>query len=50
MKKSQFTIKPTESGYGIFLKSMPDHPLQTLPTKKSAQNRLNQYIKNVNKE
>ena len=47
MKKRQFKIKPIESGYGIFLRSMPDRPLQTFPTKKSAQKRLNQYLKNV---
>lgn len=47
MKKRQFIIKPTESGYGIFLRTMQERPLQTFPTKQSAKKRLNQYLKNV---
>ena len=47
MNKRQFTIKPIECGYGIFLRATPERPLQKFPNKKSAQKRLNQYIKNV---
>lgn len=48
IRKSKFKIKKIESGYGIFLRSMQERPLDRFPTKKAAQKRLNQYIRKVN--
>lgn len=48
--KHQFQIKPFKSGYGIFLKSTPDKPLQVFPNIRAAKIRLNKYLTNVKKE
>lgn len=48
IRKSKFKIRKIECGYGIFLRSMPERPLDRHPTKKSARKRLNEYIRKVN--
>jgi hypothetical protein len=48
MKKSQFTIKKIENGYGIFLRSMQARPLAVFPTKEAAKKRLRDYLRKVN--
>jgi hypothetical protein len=54
MKKSQFTIKKIENGYGIFIRKYQNtpehqaHPLAVLPTKEAAKQRLSQYLRRVN--
>ena len=50
MKKRNFIIKATGTGYGIFIRNMQERPLAVFPTREAATKRLNQYIKNVNKE
>lgn len=50
MKKRYFIIKPTENGYGIFLRANQERPLAVFPTRKAAAKRLNEYIKAVKKK
>lgn len=47
MKKQSLLIKQIERGYGIFLRNMPQRPLQIFPNKTSAKARLREYFKNV---
>ena len=49
ISKRIFNIKKTDDGYGIFLRSIPEHPVDWYPTKKAAKKRLNEYIKKVRK-
>ena len=45
MKK--FIIKKAEGGYGIFLRSMQERPLQVLPTRQDAKRRHKQYLRKL---
>lgn len=48
MKRHNFVIKKTADGkYAIALRIAPEHPLARFDTKRAAQKRLNQYLKNV---
>lgn len=51
ISKRKFIIKQTNSGYNIFLRNAPDHPLDRngFPSRTAAEKRLNEYIRNVNK-
>jgi hypothetical protein len=48
IRKSKFRIKKIESGYGIFLRTMQERPIDRYPTKRAAKKRLNEYIRKVN--
>ena len=48
ISKRKFTIKQIENGYGIFIRTMQERPLDRFPTKKAARKRLNEYIRKVN--
>lgn len=48
MKRHNFVINKTTDGkFAIALRIAPDHHLARFDTKKAAQKRLNQYLKNV---
>lgn len=49
ISKRKFIIKQTDDGYGIFIRTMQESPVDWYPTKKAAKKRLNEYIKKVRK-
>ena len=50
ISKRKFLIKETGTGFNIFLRNAPDHPLDRneFPDKNAAEKRLNEYIRKAN--